>query len=206
VLGGWVGGGGRGQRGCVCVFVCVCEHLAIVHLLPCPAGAPSLRLPHGACWHATPLMRARVCVRVCVHGAGLRQLPEQLELIWADACAPEACIDFDAPHVPTSEGIKWWLGGFAAFAGLYQLAGLTNPKEKKTTVRGCLPVSPCPWRGLLSRLLYASRLFTAWVCCCCCCPLSWAVPQVKRTSTIPAEWLSGTGGYEANTKPIHLTK
>ena len=64
------------------------------------------------------------------------QMPEQLELVWADACAPEAALDFDAPHIPTSEGIMWWLGGFAFFATLYNLAGTTNPAAKKTTVSG----------------------------------------------------------------------
>ena len=63
------------------------------------------------------------------------QLHEEHELVWHDGVAPESALDFDAPHVASSEAIKWWLGGFAFFATVAGLVALTNPAGQKPGVR-----------------------------------------------------------------------
>jgi hypothetical protein len=63
------------------------------------------------------------------------QFHEEYDLIWADACAPEVCIDFDAPNISTRKALKWFLGAFGGFFTLYQLAGATDPRGRKPTVR-----------------------------------------------------------------------
>lgn len=59
--------------------------------------------------------------------------------MWHDGVAPEATIDFDVPHMSTGEGLTWWLGGFAFFFALYQLAKLTNPEGKRPGAKRELP-------------------------------------------------------------------
>jgi len=48
-------------------------------------------------------------------------------LVWDDTVAPETCIDFDAPHVETSEVLLAFFGAFAFFGGLYGLVALSDP-------------------------------------------------------------------------------
>ena len=67
--------------------------------------------------------------------ASQSQMPEEIELIWEDGVAPEMTIDFDATFVSKMEGLQWWLGGFAFFAGLMGVVSLTDPQGKKRTVR-----------------------------------------------------------------------
>lgn len=66
-------------------------------------------------------------------------MPEEIELVWEDGVAPELTIDFDATHVSKADGLKWWLGGFAFFAGLGSLVWMTDPAGKKRTVTRELP-------------------------------------------------------------------
>lgn len=48
--------------------------------------------------------------------------------------APEVCIDFDAPHVSTSEAFAWWSGGLAFFSAVFGLVALSNPESKREAV------------------------------------------------------------------------
>ena len=66
-------------------------------------------------------------------------MPEEIELVWEDGVAPELTIDFDATHVSKTDGLKWWLGGFAFFAGIGSLVWMTDPAGKKRTVTRELP-------------------------------------------------------------------
>ena len=68
-------------------------------------------------------------------------LHEEHELVWHDGVAPESALDFDAPHVASSEAIKWWLGGFAFFATVAGLVALTNPAGQKPGLKRQLPES-----------------------------------------------------------------
>jgi hypothetical protein len=51
----------------------------------------------------------------------------EIELVWDDSVAPEACLDFDAPHVESSEVFKMFFGAFAGFALLMGLVILSDP-------------------------------------------------------------------------------
>jgi hypothetical protein len=62
------------------------------------------------------------------------QLHEEDELIWNDGVAPEAALDFDAPHISKAEGLAWWLGGFGFFYAIYLFAVATGQPEKKISV------------------------------------------------------------------------
>ena len=53
-----------------------------------------------------------------------------MELVWDDSVAPESAIDFDAPHIPTSEAVMMFLMGFGLFFGFYKLVSATKPAEK----------------------------------------------------------------------------
>jgi len=50
-----------------------------------------------------------------------------VELVWDDSVAPETTLDFDAPHVSTSEVLAMFFGAFAAFATLYALVAWSDP-------------------------------------------------------------------------------
>lgn len=69
----------------------------------------------------------------------VQEMPEEIELVWEDGVAPELTIDFDATHVASSTGLKWWLGGFAFFAALGSAVALTDPAGQKRTVTRELP-------------------------------------------------------------------
>ena len=62
-----------------------------------------------------------------------------MELVWDDSVAPETCIDFDAPHISTSE-MLWSIASVAAmFGALYTYVVLSdpegsNPVAKRETV------------------------------------------------------------------------
>jgi hypothetical protein len=59
------------------------------------------------------------------------QLHEQDELIWNDGVAPEAALDFDAPHISKWQGLAMWLGGFTFFASVFAAAwSLDQPANK----------------------------------------------------------------------------
>jgi len=49
--------------------------------------------------------------------------------------APETCIDFDAPHVSTSEVLISFLAGLGFFASLYLLVYISDPENNR-------PVAP----------------------------------------------------------------
>lgn len=53
-----------------------------------------------------------------------------MELVWDDSVAPESAIDFDAPHVSTSEAVMMFLMGFGIFFGFYKLVAAAEPAEK----------------------------------------------------------------------------
>lgn len=66
-------------------------------------------------------------------------MPEENELVWDDSVAPETCVDFDAPHVPTSEVFMMIAGAFAALFGIYSFveyydARATNPVATRSAV------------------------------------------------------------------------
>eukprot|EP00613_Pedinella_sp_CCMP2098_P012117 CAMPEP_0171648306 /NCGR_PEP_ID=MMETSP0990-20121206/36030_1 /TAXON_ID=483369 /ORGANISM="non described non described, Strain CCMP2098" /LENGTH=137 /DNA_ID=CAMNT_0012225809 /DNA_START=22 /DNA_END=435 /DNA_ORIENTATION=+ len=61
-------------------------------------------------------------------------LHEEHELIWDDGVAAETCLDFDAVHISSSEGLKWWIGGFAFFFSIFTVAGFTNPAAQNPAV------------------------------------------------------------------------
>eukprot|EP00617_Octactis_speculum_P004548 CAMPEP_0185774868 /NCGR_PEP_ID=MMETSP1174-20130828/80270_1 /TAXON_ID=35687 /ORGANISM="Dictyocha speculum, Strain CCMP1381" /LENGTH=155 /DNA_ID=CAMNT_0028462251 /DNA_START=42 /DNA_END=509 /DNA_ORIENTATION=+ len=64
-------------------------------------------------------------------------LHEEHELVWDDGVAAETCIDFDAPHISSSEGFAWWIGGFLFFLGVGTVALLRDPDaQNPTTPRG----------------------------------------------------------------------
>ncbi len=48
-------------------------------------------------------------------------------MVWDDTVAPETAIDFDAPHVDTTEVLQMFAGAFLFFAGLYTLVSLSDP-------------------------------------------------------------------------------
>jgi hypothetical protein len=51
-----------------------------------------------------------------------------------DGVAAEATIDFDAPFIGKSEGVKMWLGGFLFFATMFGLVALTGPTSQRQAV------------------------------------------------------------------------
>lgn len=58
------------------------------------------------------------------------ELVEDHDLVWDDGVAPEPCLDFDAPHVSSLEGLMWWLGGLGFFFSVFQYLKSTNPPAK----------------------------------------------------------------------------
>lgn len=90
-----------------------------------------------------PLYRASA-LRITLAGWGqlsALQLHEEDELIWNDGVAPEAALDFDAPHVSKAAGLAWWLGGFGFFAAVYAFAKSTGQPQKKISADRDLPES-----------------------------------------------------------------
>lgn len=55
--------------------------------------------------------------------------------MWDDTVAPETTIDFDAPHVSSSEVLTMFFGAFAFLGTLYALVSLGDPE-------GSNPVAP----------------------------------------------------------------
>ena len=47
--------------------------------------------------------------------------------MWDDTVAPETCIDFDAPHVSTTEVLQMFASAALFFAGLYTLVAVSDP-------------------------------------------------------------------------------
>ena len=71
--------------------------------------------------------------------APTRQLNEDHELIWDDGVAAETCLDFDAPHVSSSEGAQWWFAGMGFFATLGVFMVFWDAPGRKRTVTRTLP-------------------------------------------------------------------
>lgn len=68
-----------------------------------------------------------------------RPLHEEHELIWDDGVAAETCLDFDAPFISRTEGLKMFLGGFLFFASIFGFASLTGPEGQRQAVRIHIP-------------------------------------------------------------------
>ncbi len=96
---------------------------------------------------AAPLMAVRGGSAVSVRrmGSAMRQpfkrspapaepLHEEHELVWDDGVAPEVCLDFDAPYISKSLGLKMFLGGFLFFGSIYGFAAL-QPYGTRQAVR-----------------------------------------------------------------------
>ena len=79
------------------------------------------------------------------------QLLEEDELIWNDGVAPEACLDFDAPHVSSYEALAWWFGGIMLVYLTYRSMGLMDLHSWKKTVSISLH------RGICSLLTHLCR-------------------------------------------------
>lgn len=63
-------------------------------------------------------------------------VPPQDELVWNDGVAPEACLDFDAPHISKWTALAWWVGAFVFLYANYKLITLFDVQNWKKTVRG----------------------------------------------------------------------
>ena len=59
---------------------------------------------------------------------------ENIDAVWNDGVAPELALDFDCQHIDSREGFLMWLGGFGAFATLYQIIKASDPQAKKPCV------------------------------------------------------------------------
>ena len=59
----------------------------------------------------------------------------QDELVWNDGVAPEACLDFDAPHISKWTALAWWVGAFVFLYANYKLITLFDVQNWKKTVR-----------------------------------------------------------------------
>jgi hypothetical protein len=59
---------------------------------------------------------------------------EHHDSVWDDGVAPEVALDFDCQHVDSTEGLLWWLGGFAFFATVFQVVKSTKPELKNPAV------------------------------------------------------------------------
>jgi hypothetical protein len=47
-------------------------------------------------------------------------MTENSDAIWDDGVAPELALDFDAPHISTTEATYTWMGVMSIFVVLYQ--------------------------------------------------------------------------------------
>ena len=102
--------------------------------------------------------------------------------MWHDGVAPESALDFDAPHVASSEAIKWWLGGFAFFATVAGLVALTNPAGQKPGVR-----MPC-WCLMAPHRACACRFaLVTHAACSACLQLKRQLPE--------STYKNALGGY-----------
>lgn len=81
----------------------------------------------------------------------------QDELVWNDGVAPEACLDFDAPHISKWTALAWWVGAFVFLYANYKLITLFDVQNWKKTVRAAL-AARCPPTGYNAHPA-ASRLF-----------------------------------------------
>ena len=120
---------------------------------------------------AAPLMAVRGGSAVSVRrmGSTMRQpfkrspapaepLHEEHELVWDDGVAPEVCLDFDAPYISKSLGLKMFLGGFLFFGSIYGFAAL-QPYGTKQAVRS---IDICPLCPGLQPLSALSALSIVW--------------------------------------------
>lgn len=57
------------------------------------------------------------------------QLAENNDGIWDDGVAPELALDFDMPHMPSSEALGTWLFGFGVFAVFFQFLKLVKDPD-----------------------------------------------------------------------------
>ena len=55
--------------------------------------------------------------------------------MWDDSVAPEAALDFDAPHVSTKEVLLGFFAGFAFFGSLLTLVYLSDPVASNPVAR-----------------------------------------------------------------------
>lgn len=51
-------------------------------------------------------------------------------MVWDDTVAPETCVDFDAPHVASSDVLKHFFLGFSCFALLYTFLKASEPEKR----------------------------------------------------------------------------
>merc|ERR1712137_300404 len=84
-----------------------------------------------------------------------QDLLEEDELIWNDGVAPEACLDFDAPHVSSYEALAWWFGGIMLVYLTYRSMGLMDLHSWKKTAPRELPESTRLADGLYEEEAYA---------------------------------------------------
>ena len=56
-------------------------------------------------------------------------------MVWDDSVAPEAALDFDAPHVSTKEVILGFFAGFAFFGTLLTLVSMSDPVGSNPVAR-----------------------------------------------------------------------
>mmetsp|Transcript_322 Transcript_322/g.309 ORF Transcript_322/g.309 Transcript_322/m.309 type:complete len:125 (-) Transcript_322:41-415(-) len=63
------------------------------------------------------------------------QLPIDADLVWDDGVAPETCVDIELPNVPTSQVLISQLCGILFFLGVYGIAVLVDPANRR-------PVAP----------------------------------------------------------------
>lgn len=49
--------------------------------------------------------------------------------MWDDGVAPELALDFDAPHISSSEALWTATGAFALFFVLYQVIAVVAPED-----------------------------------------------------------------------------
>ena len=76
------------------------------------------------------------------------QLPEEHELIWDDGVTPETCLDFDAQHIDTYQGLLQWMGGLGFFVSL---GAFMKYVWKPDTLRAPAP-REFPYNGLVVEL------------------------------------------------------
>jgi hypothetical protein len=117
------------------------------------------------------------------------QLHEENELIWNDGVAPEACLDFDAPHYTSAGGLFMWAGAFFSLYLVYKLYGTVDWNTKRKAVRrlACrLRTQTTASCGLA--LSSAASVFS--VCCVassCRPPVNFQSPPALHSETV--SWL-----------------
>jgi hypothetical protein len=48
--------------------------------------------------------------------------------------AAETALDFDALHISSSEGLKWWFGGLLFFFSVFTVVGVSVPGAQNPAV------------------------------------------------------------------------